>query len=454
MYIQVYTPPQIMTESENNSYVFLVSFIAALGGLLFGFDIAIISGAVPFIKDYFQLNEIELGWGVSALLVGCIPGAMLAGRLADQFGRKSILICIAMLFAVTSILTALASDFTLFIITRLIGGLTVGATSVISPLYIAEIAPANSRGKLVSLNQLTITIGIFVSYFINFLLHDIGESNWRWMFASGAVPAIVFLGLLFFVPESPRWLFLHGKRPEALKIMQRIGGDNAVIEFNESYTERSNGKGKLLELFSPPYRRPAIVGIVLAIFVQISGINTIIDYAPIILKSAGNSLDTALFQTFIIGFINFAFTFVAIFTIDKVGRKPLYIIGATGMTISLALLGLGFLVGYAEGVVGLILILFFIAFFAAFIGPVFWVLMSELFPERIRSVAISIAVFTNWLTNFVVVLFFPYVLKNAGGAVAFFVLALMALLMLIFTKKFVPETKGRTLEEIDQQWMI
>ncbi len=443
-----------MTESKNNSYVFLISFIAALGGLLFGFDIAIISGAVPFIKDYFQLNEIELGWGVSALLVGCIPGAMLAGRLADQFGRKNILICIAILFAVTSILTAIASDFTLFIIARLLGGLAVGATSVISPLYIAEIAPANIRGKLVSLNQLTITIGIFVSYFINFLLHDIGENNWRWMFASGAVPAIVFFGFLFFVPESPRWLFSHGKRPEALKILERIGGvDNAVIEFNESNTERSNVKGKLLELFSRPYRRPAIVGIVLAIFVQISGINTIIDYAPIILKSAGNSLDTALFQTFIIGFINFAFTFIAIFTIDKVGRKPLYIIGSTGMTISLALLGLGFLVGYAEGVVGLILILFFIAFFAAFIGPVFWVLMSELFPERIRGVAISIAVFTNWLTNFVVVLFFPYVLKNAGGAVTFFFLALMALLMLIFTKKFVPETKGRTLEEIDQQWM-
>lgn len=424
-----------------------------MGGLLFGFDIAIISGAVPFIKDYFQLNEIELGWGVSALLVGCIPGAMVAGRLADQYGRKIILVCIAILFAVTSILTAAASDFTLFIVARVIGGFAVGATSVISPLYIAEIAPANIRGKLVSLNQLTITIGIFVSYFINFLLHDIGENNWRWMFASGAVPASIFFVLLFFVPESPRWLLANGKKAEALKILDRIGGsDNAVTEFSESNNERMSVKGKLLELFSARYRRPAMVGIVLAVFVQVSGINTIIDYAPIILKSAGNSLDTALFQTFIIGFINFAFTFIAIFTIDKVGRKPLYIMGATGMTLSLALLGLGFVLGYAEGIAGLILILLFIAFFAAFIGPVFWVLMSELFPERIRGTAISVAVFTNWLTNFIVVLFFPYVLKNAGGAFTFFFLAFMALLMLIFTKKFVPETKGRTLEEIDQQW--
>lgn len=454
MYIQVKNQLlNPMSDSKNNSYIFLISFIAALGGLLFGFDIAIISGTVPFIKDYFQLTEIELGWGVGALLVGCIPGAMIAGKLADRYGRKKVLIFIAILFTLTSILTAVASDFNFFVIARLIGGFAVGATSVISPLYIAEIAPAHMRGKLVSLNQLTITIGIFASYFINFLLHDIGPDNWRWMFASGAAPAIVFFGLLFLVPESPRWLFANNKGLDALRILERIGvAKNKAIELGELSSEQNNVKSMILELFSSRYRRPAIVGIVLAIFVQISGINTIIDYAPIILKAAGNPLDTALFQTFIIGFINFAFTFVAIFTIDKVGRKPLYVIGAAGMTISLALLGLGFLVGFAEGIVGLVLILFFIAFFAAFIGPVFWVLMSELFPEQIRGTAISIAVFTNWLTNFIVVLFFPYVLKNAGGAATFFFLAFMALLMLIFTKKFVPETKGKTLEEIDQQW--
>ncbi len=444
-----------MQPEKSNRYIYLISFIAALGGLMFGFDIAIISGAVPFIKEYFQLDELQLGWAVSSLLVGCIFGSVVAGKLSDRIGRKRLLIWIALIFAVTSIVTAIAQSFPLFIFGRLIGGLAVGAASVISPLYIAEVAPHFIRGKLVSLNQLAITIGIFVSYFINYMLHDIGEDSWRWMFASGAIPSVIFFGLLFLVPESPRWLLYAGRKLEALKIFKKIGGDNASLDDISSHERTAkNESGGLSDLVNPKYRKPLMVGIFLAVLIQITGINTVIDYAPIILKSAGETIDTALFQTFIIGFINFAFTFIAIFTIDRIGRKPLYIAGSIGMSLSLLLLSLGFFFDFVQGVYGLILLLLFIGFFAACIGPTFWVLLSEMFPGKIRGVAISVAVFTNWLMNFLVVLFFPYVLQNFGGGVTFGILSLMAALMIVFTVLFIPETKGKSLEEIDKQWLI
>lgn len=436
-----------------SAYPFLVSAVAALGGLMFGFDVAIISGAAPFVQEYFHLDELQLGWGVSSLLVGCMFGAMFAGRLADAYGRKRTLLSIALVFGVTSVLTAAASDFRMFVAARFIGGLAVGAASMVSPLYIAETTPHSMRGRLVALNQLAITMGILVSYLINYLLRGMGTDNWRWMFATGIFPSVLFFVLLFLVPESPRWLLRMGRAEAARFTLRRICGDwDSEKELCATQEPKPEDAASVADLLRPRNRRVMLIGLALAVFVQASGINTIVDYAPIILRTAGNAIDVALFQTFIIGFINFAFTFVAIFTVDKVGRRALYIAGGSGMTISLVLLSIGFLFGKVQGLAGLILILAFIASFAACIGPVFWVLMSEIFPGRIRGLAMSAAVFTCWLANFLVVLFFPWVLKNAGGSATFALLAAMSLGMSVFTWKFVPETSGRTLEEIEQCW--
>jgi len=396
---------------------------------------------------------LQLGWGVSSLLVGCMFGAMFAGRVADRFGRKRTLVSIALVFGVTSVLTAAATGFGMFVAARFFGGLAVGAASMVSPLYIAETAPYSMRGQLVALNQLAITMGILVSYLINYLLRGTGVDNWRWMFATGILPSLLFFILLFLVPESPRWLFRAGREDAAREILQRVGGaENAHKEIAAMRDPAREHESSLMDLLRPRNRRVILVGLLLAILVQASGINTIVDYAPIILRTAGNAIDAALFQTFIIGFINFAFTFVAIFTVDKVGRRALYIAGGIGMTISLVLLSVGFLFERAQGLAGLILILVFIASFAACIGPVFWVLMSEIFPGRIRGLAMSAAVFTCWLANFLVVLFFPWVLKHFGGGPTFLFLAAMSLGMTVFTWKVVPETSGRTLEEIEQYW--
>lgn len=444
-------PPQNVHVSS--AYMLLVSMVAALGGMMFGFDIAIISGAAPFVQEHFHLHELQLGWGVSSLLAGCMLGAIFAGRLADAFGRKRTLVSIALVFAFTSLLTAVAPQFYLFVAARFAGGLAVGAASMVSPLYIAETSPYAMRGRLVALNQLAITLGILISYLINYLLRGAGVNNWRWMFATGAFPSGLFFVLLFLVPESPRWLFRAGKQEEAYAVLVRVGGiENAEKEMKAMREPPKEEASSVRDLLLPRNRRVMFVGIVLAILVQVSGINTIIDYAPIILRSAGNSIDVALFQTFIMGFINFALTFVAIFTVDSIGRRPLYLAGASGMAVSLTLLSAGFLVGRVQGLVGLILILMFIASFAGCIGPVFWVLMSEIFPTRIRGLAMSAAVFTCWFANFAVVLFFPWVLKNAGGSATFGFLAVMSLVMILFTWKMVPETSGRTLEEIERYW--
>ena len=446
-------PPQ--SKHAHSAYMLLISMVAALGGMMFGFDIAIISGAAPFVQEHFRLNELQLGWGVSSLLAGCMFGAMFAGRLADAFGRKRTLLSIALVFAFTSVLTAVAPAFHLFVAARFIGGLAVGAASMVSPLYIAEASPYALRGRLVALNQLAITMGILISYLINYLLRGVGAENWRWMFASGVFPSVLFFVLLFLVPESPRWLFGAGKQDEAYAVLVRVGGrENAEKELNAMRAPLREQAASLRDLFLPRNRRVMLVGIALAILVQITGINTIIDYAPIILRSTGNTIDVALFQTFIIGFINFALTFVAIFTVDWIGRRALYIAGASGMAVSLTLLSAGFLLGRVQGLVGLILILVFIASFAGCIGPVFWILMSEIFPSRIRGLAMSAAVFTCWLANFLVVLLFPWMLKNIGGSATFGFLALMSLVMIVFTWKMVPETSGRTLEEIERHWEV
>jgi len=420
---------------------------------MFGFDIAIISGAVPFIQPYFGWNELQLGWGVSSLLVGAIIGAFGSGILSDIFGRKKVLIFVALFFAVSCSFTALASSSFIFISARLFGGLAVGAASVLSPMYVAEVAPPKNRGMLVSVYQLAIVLGILCSYTINYGLHNI-DNNWRWMFATGIIPSVLFFVGLFFIPESPRWLYKAGRQIDSLKVLKRIGGESlAKVEIQQIAESLQGNSGAVSagELFKPSVRKVMIIGFFLAVFVQISGINTVIDYAPKILLAAGVEINNALLQTSLVGFINFIFTFVAILFIDKLGRRSLYLIGSMGMVITLIMLAISFYLKM-EGIFTLICILMFIAFFASCIGPVFWTLLSEIFPNKIRGKALAFASFTQWIFNFLVVLLFPHFLASLGGARTFLFLAVMSFLQWLFTYLYVPETKGKSLEEIEQIW--
>jgi sugar porter (SP) family MFS transporter len=438
---------------KSSMYLYFICLIATMGGLMFGFDIAIISGAVPFIQPYFGWNELQLGWGVSSLLVGAIVGAFGSGILSDMFGRKKVLIFVALFFAVSCTFTALASTSFIFISARLFGGLAVGAASVLSPMYVAEVAPPKNRGMLVSVYQLAIVLGILCSYTINYGLHNI-DNNWRWMFATGIIPSVLFFVGLFFIPESPRWLYKAGRQTDSMKVLTRIGGESlAKIEIQQIAESLKGNSGTVSagEIFKPSVRKVMIIGFLLAVFVQISGINTVIDYAPKILLAAGVEINNALLQTSLVGVINFIFTFVAILFIDKLGRRTLYLIGSMGMVITLVMLAISFYLKM-EGIFTLICILMFIAFFASCIGPVFWTLLSEIFPNKIRGKALAFASFTQWLFNFLVVLLFPHFLASLGGAKTFLFLALMSLLQWLFTYLYVPETKGKTLEEIEQIW--
>jgi sugar porter (SP) family MFS transporter len=438
---------------KNLLYLNFICLIATMGGLMFGFDIAIISGAVPFIQPYFGWNELQLGWGVSSLLVGAILGAFLSGIFTDKYGRKRVLIVVALFFAASCALTAIAASSLLFISARLFGGLAVGAASVLSPMYVAEVAPPKSRGKLVAIYQLTIVLGILCSYTINYWLHDI-DNNWRWMFATGTVPSVLFFIGLFFIPESPRWLYKAGRKDESLRVLTRIGGEALakveIMEIAESLSDKSEAVARG-EIFRPKYRKVMIVGFFLAVLVQISGINTIIDYAPKILLAAGVEIKNALLQTSFLGLINFVFTFVAIFFIDKVGRRLLYLIGSMGMAVTLVMLAISFYLKL-DGIFTLVCIMLFLMSFSSCIGPVFWTLVSEIYPNRIRGKALAFASFTQWIFNFLVVLLFPHFLALLGGAITFLFLALMSFLQWLFTLLYVPETKGKSLEEIEMLW--
>ena len=382
-------------EQIGKGYLYLLSSVAALGGFLFGFDIAIITGAMPFFEKHFNLGPLELGAVNSSLLFGCILGSAVAGWVTDQFGRKKMMLLVAMLFAVTSVACGLAPTAMILSLARFCGGLAVGAISMLSPMYIAEIAPANVRGRFTSLYQLSITIGIVISYFINYMLRG-APQNWRWMFVTGVLPSLLFLIMLCFVPESPRFLFKIGKETAAFNVLRDIGGEElAKCELEEirgSYAEALTG---FAELNRPGIRRALLVGFVLAVLVQVSGINAIIDYAPRILQTAGWKIDAALFSTFGLGIVNVVFTLVSVYTVDRSGRKPLYIIGSIGMTVALLLLTVLSAAHAFTGVFVLALCILYLIFFSSCIGPVFWTLISELFPNRIRGLAMSVPVFTQ-----------------------------------------------------------
>ncbi len=432
-------------------YVILVSVVAALGGLLFGFDTAVISGTINFIQPYFGLSETGLGWTVSSLLFGCIAGVLIAGKMGDLYGRKKMLMMSALLFLISAAGSAMAHALSIFVIFRVLGGVAVGITSILSPMYIAELAPAKYRGRLVSLNQLAIVTGILIAFFSNYLLVDTGENNWRWMLLVMAAPALLLFISLFVVPESPRWLVARNRIEEALHVLQKTSGVAlAQLELKEiEQTLENQEEATFKELLAPKVKPLLIIGIVLAVFQQITGINTIMYYAPKIFANVGQTDDSALLQTIFIGGTNLFFTVVAMVLIDRFGRKLLIIVGSAGMMIMLAGLSMLYFYQMTEGIMVLVFILGYIAFFAASLGPALWVVAAELFPNRLRSKGMSIAIVALWIACTIVTIAFPVMLEQLSGGVTFMIFALICLASLIYVWRYVPETKGKTLEELE-----
>jgi len=442
-----------------SKYVIIISVIAAIGGLLFGYDTAVIAGAIGSIQTIFDLSPALTGWAASSAIWGCMIGVIFAGFLSDKFGRKKVLILSAILFFISAVGSSIPNNLTQFVLARLIGGVGVGIASMLSPMYISEIAPAKIRGTLVTLYQLAIVIGINLVYYINLQIASSGDAQWnldigwRIMLGSEVIPALLFFILLFFIPESPRWLASKGKIDSAKAIIEKINGQNKSAELlNEIQDSFKEEKGSILVLFNSGLRMAIVVGMFLAFFSQITGINAIIYYAPEIFKNIGFGADSAMFQTVIIGTVNTIFTFVAIAFIDKYGRRTLLLWGISGMIICLGGVGLMFLFELISGPWLLLFILGFIASFAMSLGPIPWVLISEIFPTKFRGVAMSISILMVWIGVVLITQLTPILLESVGGAFTFWIFMFNAIILIIFTYNMIPETKGKTLEEIAKMW--
>ena len=436
-------------------YLILVCLVGSTGGFLFGFDTSVISGVIEYISSpsVFGLGEIAKGWTVSCIIIGCMMGCVLAGPLSSRLGRKKTLLLTALVFLISSLGCALASNLAAFVEFRMVAGVAVGAASMLAPIYIAELSPPSHRGKLVSLNLFAIFLGQSTAFYSNYFLRDFGGAdNWRWMLAVMAVPSFLLFASLLFAPESPRWLVDQHRPEPALKILRRINGaeeaNRELAEIEESV--RNETRGELRECFRGGMLHILVIGILLAIFQQVTGINVVMYYAPAIFKSAGFGNSSALFQTAMMGMVNLTFSVVSMFFVDRVGRKPLMVIGSIGMGIAMFLMALTFISGHARGYFLLACIMGYLAAFGFSLGPVVWVLISELFPNRIRSYAVAIATFMLWAANFVVSLTFPYLLHSVGGY-SFVIYGAMCVLCLAFVLKYLHETKGKTLEEIENE---
>lgn len=440
-------------DNGNILYVYLVSIVAAVGGLLFGFDTGVISGAIPFVTQHFNLNVYQEGFTVSILVIACIIGASTTGMLSDRFGEKKVLIVMALFFSISAIYSALAKTHLELMIARFIGGLAVGVSSVLSPMYISEISPAHIRGRLVSLNQFSIVFGILVTYLSNWFLVDTGPNNWRWMFGVETIPAGLFIYLLFYVPESPRWLAKHGRNEDALAILSKISGSTrAMTEIREINLSLEGEKGTFRDLFQPGLRKILLIAILMGFFSQVCGIDAIIYYAPkIFMQSGYESASSAFLASVIVGLVNFIFTIIAFMYVDNFGRKPLLLFGLGGMIISLFTTGYIMSLDTTQSYLVLIPILLYIAFFAFSMGPIPWIFISEVFPNKIRGQAVSIATMALWISNFIVVQNFPWMVEKIGGG-SFYVFSVVCLITFLFIFNMMPETKGKTLEEIEQMW--
>jgi sugar porter (SP) family MFS transporter len=450
-------------------YVWTISAVAALGGLLFGYDWVVIGGAKPFFERFFELTTVSAkGWANSCALIGCLIGAMAAGALSDRFGRKRLLTAAAAVFIVTSIGNGLAPNFTVFVIWRMLGGTAIGLASNLSPMYIAEVAPARMRGRLVSLNQLTIVIGILLAQFLNWWLVRglpagagdafirnswYGRTGWRWMFALTAVPALLFLLGALFVPESPRWLAKNGRKERARRVLARIGGqayaDAELAEIETTLVDET-ARVDFKALLDPRLKRVLILGVVLAVFQQWCGINVIFNYAEEIFRAAGYDISSVLGNIAWTGSVNLVFTLVALAVVDRRGRRPLMLLGSAGLAGIYLLMGLG----YASGLKGLPMLLLVLAAIGCYgmsLAPITWVVISEIFPNRIRGAAVAVATTALWAACFLLTFTFPILNKGLGSAGTFWLYAVICLAGFLFIKVHLPETKGRTLEEIERQ---
>ena len=519
---------EVGTMKQSSRFTVTVSLIVALGGFLMGFDASVISGVVGFIELEFSLSKIQLGWSVASLTLTATLAMMVAGPLSDRLGRRPVLRIAAALFAVSAIASAVAPNFMFLIIARMIGGLGVGAALIIAPMYIAEIAPAELRGRMVSFNQLNIVLGISVAFFSNYMILSLGQSDlavaesmrfgewgWRWMLGVETLPAVLYLFALMFVPESPRWLAMHGRGDEALQILTKVSGpeqaraDLKVVE-NSLASDSHSRKASFKQLFQPAMKLVLTIGLAVAILQQITGINSVFFYAPMIFEQSGIGTDASFMQAILVGIVNLVFTVIAMTLIDKVGRRPLLLAGLAGITVCMLTLSYGFgsaryqlseesieqlpaeierpllvpltdvvfksdvdfraavtdaigkstyqqfesqLVSSAidmNPVVILIGILGFVASFAVSLGPVMWVLFSELFPNQLRGLAISFVGLVNSAISFGVQLVFPWELEKLGNSTTFLIYGVFAAIGLVVVMRILPETKGRSLEELQE----
>ncbi len=452
-------------------FIWSICLVAAMGGLLFGYDWVVIGGAKPFFIRFYGLedNATLVGWAMSSALLGCMIGAILSGLLSDKWGRKRLLIASAFFFLISAIGTALASSFSIFICYRLLGGVGIGLASCLSPMYISEVTPAEMRGRFVSLNQLTIVIGVVLAQAINWaiarnlpadfteqqILHSwYGEVGWRWMFGAEAVPAIAFAVTMFLVPESPRWLVKNGQSDRAEAILRRVGGASygrhELEAIHRTLQTEEIAHVRFKDLLEPRLIRVISIGVILAALQQWCGINVIFYYAEDVFKAAGYDVSSIMLNIVYTGLIMLIFTFVAIFTVDRLGRKPLMLIGCGGLTVLYTMIGASFLGGNG-GLHVLLLLLGAIAFYAFTLAPITWVLLAELFPNRIRGAAMAISVFTLWFTCWALAQVFPMMNKQLGTTGSFWVFGAICLAGFVYVLRVLPETRGKSLEQIEKE---
>jgi len=434
----------------NARYIFGIAFISALGGYLFGFDFAVISGALPFLRPHFGLTAGWEGFLTGSLALGCMAGCLLAGSLADRYGRRPGLLLAALIFALSSLGMAFSSGLSVFILMRCMAGIGVGMASTLSPLYIAEISPAEVRGRNVSINQLTIVIGILITNLVNYRLADSGPDAWRWMFGLGAVPSLAFLVGVIWLPESPRWLVQKGRVAEGEAILHRIGG-SAFVERTVRAVQQSTtqtAKASFSMLFNPQVRPAVFVGMGLAVLQQLCGINVVFNYTSTIFETVGANLDRQLFETVAIGVVNLVFTLVAMWQVDRLGRKPLMLIGTLSLSILYIIIAVLLRNAASSGLLS-VFVLLAISVYATSLAPITWVLISEIFPNRVRGIASSVSILALWGAYFVLVFTFPILAEQLGTYGPFWLYAAICLIGFWFVYRNVRETKGKTLEELE-----
>ena len=459
-----------MNKKNKRVYLLLISIVSAIGGLLFGYDFVVIGGAKPFYEVFFNLvdSPVMQGWVMGSAILGCLLGVMIAGGLADRYGRKPLFTVSAVIFIIASIGTGAAGSILWFIIFRILGGVGIGIASNLSPMYIAEVSPAEVRGRFVSINQLTIVLGILLAQIVNWLIADPvvagenilsswnGQMGWRWMFYTCAFPAFLFLILVFFIPESPRWLATRYHFEKAETILSRIGGnDYARYEMDEikSTVQKIRQKVDFRMLFEGRMPKILLIGIVIAAFQQWCGINVIFNYAQEVFAAAGYGISDILFNIVVTGVTNLVFTFIGMYAVDRIGRRALLLFGAAGLTCIYAILGTCYYF-QVTGIAVLCLIVAAIACYAMTLAPVVWVVISEIFPNRIRGMAMAVATFSLWTACFVLTYTFPLLNKGLGSYGTFWLYGIICIFGFIFIKTMLPETKGKSLEEIEKELQV